>query len=43
MENFVETFNKDFGEYISRSGINWFNEETKDHTYNVESNPIFLI
>jgi hypothetical protein len=27
---------KDFGEYISRSSFNWFNEETKDNTYDFE-------
>jgi hypothetical protein len=40
--NYTEIFTKDFGEYISRSGFNWFNEETKDHTYNNESKVMSL-
>jgi hypothetical protein len=36
MENYEELFKKDFGNYISRSSFNWFNDETKDQTLNPE-------
>jgi hypothetical protein len=43
MENYAEVFTKDFGNYISRTSFNWFNEETKDHTLNQERTKLFKI